>query len=225
MRIPVDGTPGGTNPEEMKDLARIQEPTQSVRADLLEAHRFEQGMDEEEHEKNGVVEKGQKIPLASDNEKTWMSIKTGPTPTEEPEKKKGPRSLTKERMTKYLETSLSPQETHALYRVVSWMAYSPALDELSRLGRVPAALSQEGQLKMEIAEIYTDSLNDSTSQYHSNEPTSIVRDWEYAYHKLRASKYTPKDLATLVTDALPRATDPKSRRDRSINYLAKIVSS
>lgn len=215
MRIPVDGTPNGTNAEEEKVLDRIQEATQEERADKLAAHRFEDEME--------INEEGQqKAPAALEKEQEPLR-KQPPTPLEEMSVKKKPPSQAKERMTEYLRTSLSAQETHALYRLVSWMAYSGALEELAQLGDTPSAFHREGQIKMEIAQIYTDGLKETMPQTRTDESASIVRDWEHAYHKVRASRYTPTRLAALVADALPRATDTKSRRDRSITYLGKIV--
>ncbi len=225
MRIPVDGTPSGTNAAEREDLNRIQEPTQADRADKLEAYRFEHEMEiEKEATTEDEKEKESRPKVLNVLGKERGSLhKVDGIPVEEISVEKIPRSLTKERMTEYLTVSLSAQETHALYRLVSWMAYSGALEELAQLGDAPGAFNREGQLKMEIAQMYMNGLQEATSQSKTSESASIVRDWERAYQKIRASKYTPTRLATLVSDALPRATDPQSRRDRSITYLGRIV--
>lgn len=227
MRIPVDGTPSGTNEEEQKDLNNIQELRQVERADKLEQYRFEHDMEEETvkifpkkaEEEKPVFEK----PLSTKEAVESFRKKEVVSNEDEFEGKKAP-TLTRERMTEYLKTALSEQEMHALYRTVGWIAYGGVIEELTKLGVAEDAFDKEGRMKMELAQVYTQGTQDRLHQNQGVEASSIVHDWQNACNKLRPLGYTPTRLAALVADAMPRATDPGSKRDRSISYLGRIVN-
>lgn len=202
--IPVDGTPSGTDAEENKDLAKIQEPSLLKRRQLEATDLFEREMDIQ----GELHEAQQKSSNALQALQETYFLQTKPAP--EQRLSLAASAAWRERLTNYINESLAPAEQRAFQACVAWLAYSGVL-------RSSTEEHASTNLQTELQTIYNSEIAHDTRL--KADAISIVRDWSRLADICNKQHIPLKAIGQAIEQAVP--TSPTTKQKRVLTYLVK----